>query len=167
MRVLKNNYNEKNEHIAKVIANPYPRKHICDRCSSELEYERSDLHMGFLGCMHLTCPLCGNENMVEENEGTVTLTKDNIEFPTHFWHTSVETGAKDCCNNNEVKNCIDKAIKYFRENKEEYSYCTSYGNLYVKVHRYEGDENYDVVVSNDFYETYIPFEKEDYRHEEG
>ena len=166
MRILRNNYNENNKSVAKVTVKPYPRTYVCDNCGSELEYEKSDLHMGFLGCMYLNCPLCGNENMVEENEGAITLTKDNIEFPTHFWHTSVETGAKDCCNNYEVKECINKAIKYFRENKEEYSYSTSYGNLYVEVHRYEGDENYEVVVSNNFYETYIPFEKEDYRYEE-
>lgn len=160
MKVLKNNYTE--EMHTETMIEPYPRVCVCDKCGSELEYEKSDLHMGFLGCMYLTCPLCKNENMMEENEGTITLTKNNVEFPTHFYHTSKETGAVDCCNNKEVKDAINRAIDYFRENKEDYGYSTSCGNLYVHVCRCDGDENYDVVVSNDYYETYIPFEKEDY-----
>ena len=160
MKVLKNNFIE--EVYIKENVNPYPREHICDSCGSELEYEKSDLHMGFLGCMYLTCPLCNSENMVEENEGCITLTKDNVEFPTHFWHTSKEAGAVDCCNNEEIKNAINRAINYFRKNKNEYHWCTCTGNLYVSVCRYEGDESYEVTVSNNYYETSIPFEDEDY-----
>ena len=161
MKVLKDNFTEEKVYIKKEISS-YPRFHICDNCQSELEYEKSDLHMGFLGCMHLTCPLCGCENMMEENEGTITLTKDNVEFPTHFWHTSKETGAVDSCNNKEVRDCINKAINYFRLNKDEYNWFTCYGDLYVNVSRYSGDETYEVTVSKDYYETSIPFEAEDY-----
>lgn len=160
MKVLKDNYTEETYIERKIEA--YPRFHICDNCGSELEYEKSDLHMGFLGCMHLTCLLCNGENMVEENEDCITLTKDNVEFPAHFYHTSKETGAADCCNNNEVKKSIDRAINYFRENKDEYGWSTCYGNLYVNVSRCQGDESYEITVSNNYYETSIPFEREDY-----
>ena len=118
--------------------------------------------MGFLGCMYLTCPLCKRENMVEENEGCITLTRYNVEFPTHFYHASKETGAADCCNNKEVKKAINNAIDYFRNNKEDYNWYTCYGNLYISVSRYEGDESYEITVSNNYYETSIPFEEEDY-----
>lgn len=164
MKILKDNFNEtrqSNETINRIVPR-YPRKHMCDNCSSELEYDKSDLHMGFLGCIHITCPLCGAENMLDTHEDSITLNKDNVEFPTHFWHTSKETGAVDCCNNKEVKECIDKAIKYFRENKDEYCWSTEYGNLYVCVTRYDDDENYDITVSDNYYGTYIPFEEEDY-----
>lgn len=164
MKVLKDNFT-KETHVEKKVDH-YPKFHICDNCGSELEYEKPDLHMGFLGCMHLTCPLCGNENMMETSEGTITLTKDNVKFPTHFWHTSEETGAVDCCNNEEIKKCIDRAIRYFRENKDDYNWYTCYGNLYVSVSRYEGDETYEVTVSDNYYETSIPFEEEDYREED-
>lgn len=162
MKVLKNNYNE--SCVEKIVeqVQPYPRKLFCEKCRSELEYEKSDLKMGFLGCMYLNCPCCGYDNMLEENEGTITLTKDNIEFPTHFWHTSTSTGAKDCCNDKEVKECIQRAIKYFRENKEEFAWSTEYGNLYIAVYKYDGDKSYEVTVSNDFYTTSIPFESVDY-----
>lgn len=163
MKVLKDNYTKSN--INETIENtkPYLRKIICEHCRSELEYEKSDLRIGFLGCAYLDCPLCNRENMIEDNENSITLSKDNVEFPTHFWHSSKNTGAVDCCNDEEVKNAINRAIDYFRKNKNEYNWYTCYGNLYVSVTRYDGDESYEVAVSNDYYETSIPFEREDYR----
>lgn len=163
MKVLKDNYNNNNvieENINQI--KPYPRDLICENCGSELEYEESDVYIGALGCAYLKCPCCNNENMLEENEHSIDLTKDNVEFPMHFFHTSVDTGAVDCCNNEKVKNAIYQAIDYFRKNKEKFAWTTECGNLYMNVFRYEGDENYYVVVSNDYYSTYIPFESVDY-----
>jgi hypothetical protein len=162
MKVLKDNYTKSN--INETIENtkPYPRKILCEYCGSELEYEETDLRIGFLGCAHLDCPLCGRANMIEDNENTITLTKDNVEFPAHFWHTSTQTGASDCCNNEEVRKDINRAIDYFRRNKNEYTWYTCCGNRYVNVYRCDGDESYEVTVSNNYYETSIPFEEEDY-----
>lgn len=162
MKVLQDNYTNSNVIETVKLVNPYPRKTFCDNCCSELEYEESDLHMGYLGCMHLTCPLCNNENMIEENENTITLTKDNVEFPTHFWHTSKENGAVDCLNNEDVKRAIGNAINYFRCHKDEYHWFTAYGNLRVDVIRYDGDESYEVAVTGNYYEVSIPFEDDDY-----
>lgn len=162
MKVLKDNYNTVQVEESKPLA-PYPRKLICEKCESELEYDKSDLKIGTYGCVFLNCPLCNHTNMLDDNEESITLTKDNVEFPTHFHHTSVKTGAVDCCDNEHIKEYIQKAIKYFRENKEEYDYGGHItGNLYINVHRWSGDECYEVSVSNDFYDTYIPFESEDY-----
>lgn len=161
MKVLKNNFNETSFEDIKEI-NPYPRKHICEHCQSELEYEESDLRMGALGCMFLDCPLCGRENMLESNENSITLNVNNLEFPTHFFYTSKETGAVDICNNKEVRKRIKEAISYFRNNKDEFCWYTYCGNLCIEVFRYSGDEEYEVIVTNNYYNTYIPFETEDY-----
>lgn len=165
MKVLKDNYNEETvrENTKRIV--PYPRTLTCEKCNSELEYEKSDLRMGLYGCNHIDCPLCGYDNMLDDNEENIVLTVDNVDFPIHFFHTSVDTGAVDRCNNEEIRKCIRKAVDYFRRNKDEDSldwggHIT--GNLYINVHRYSGDENYEVTISNDFYETYIPFEQEDY-----
>lgn len=161
MKVIKNNYNCFDENDFD-MANPYPRNTICEQCESELEYDESDVRVGALGCAFIDCPLCGYENILLDNEKSVDLTMHNIIFPNHFWHTSKEDGAVDCCNNEEVKKCIHKAINYFRKNKDEFSWRTMYGNLYIDVRRYDGDETYSVIVSKDFYNTDIPFEAEDY-----
>lgn len=160
MKVLKDNYTTIVEEIVQKPEKPYPRKMVCENCGSELEYEKSDLRLGALGCAFVDCPLCSHDNLIDEDG--VTLTVDNVEFPVHFWHTCVEKGAKDACNNEEVKQCIRKAIDYFRKNKNEYHWFTCYGNLYIGVTRWDGDENYEVVVTNNYYNTYIPFEKLDY-----
>lgn len=164
MKVLKNNYEnyiEKNVEKKKIVER-YPRKYICQSCGSELEYDKSDLRVGELGLVFLDCPLCGHSNILEDNEFTITLTKENTEFPTHFHHCSVETGAVDVCNNEKVKEYINKAIDYFRKNKNEFVWFASTGNLHITVFRWDGDECYDVIVTNDYYDTYIPFEDEDY-----
>lgn len=161
MNVLKNNYNHCNEDDIS-MANSYPRNIICEQCESELEYDKSDVRIGALGCAFIDCPLCGYDNMLLDSEMAINLTAHNITFPKHFWHTSEEDGAVDCCNNEEVKKCIYKAIDYFRKNKDEFSWHTMYGNLYIHVRRYDGDEVYSVVVSKDYYNTDIRFEAEDY-----
>lgn len=155
MKVLKNNYNT-------VFAEDIEKELICEVCRSELEYEESDIVVGQYGCAFVECPLCGYKNYLDDDKHEVVLTKDNVEFPTHFSHTSEETGAVNCCTNNEIKGYINNAIEYFRKNKEaEHWFCCT-GNLYISVTRWEGDENYWVVVSNDHYDTYIPFEAADY-----
>ncbi len=162
MKVLKDNYTKSDIDESIKSTKPYPRKIVCDGCGSELEYEEADLRIGALGCVYLDCPLCNRDIMIEDSEKDVALTRDNVEFPVHFFHTSKETGAVDCCNNKEVKKCINDAIDYFRKNKDEYDWFCYYGNLYINVRRWNGDENYEVVVSNNYYDTYIPFEEEDY-----
>lgn len=161
MRVVKDNYNVAENKVANT--KPYPRKCICENCSSELEYDKSDVVIGAFGCAFVHCPLCDENTYLSDDEEDVILTVDNIEFPVHFSHTSKETGAVDCCNNETVRKYIRKAINYFRNNKEEFDWGGHIsGNFYIQVHRYSGDENYEVTVSNDFYSTDIPFETEDY-----
>lgn len=161
MKVIKDNYNTKENEV--VNAKPYPREVTCEYCGSTLEYDKSDVVIGEFGCAYIHCPLCDNDTYTYQDDEDVTLTVDNIEFPVHFHHVSKETGAVDCCNNEEVRKYIRKAIEYFRNNKEEFDWgCWITGNLYIQVHRYSGDEEYEVTVSNNFYSTDIPFEAEDY-----
>ena len=117
--------------------------------------------MGALGCMHLSCPCCGHSNMLDEDEDSITLTANNIEFPTHFFHTSKEN-AVDLCNNDEIRKRIQDAIAFFRKHKNEFVCTTECGNLFLSVFRNDEDGDYCVVVTNNYYETYIPFESQDY-----
>ena len=160
MKVLKNNYNHKENAVND--KHPYPRKISCSCCNSELEYEKSDLRIGAFGCVYLDCPLCGYEIAIDDNENSITLTKDNIEFPTHFWHTCVENGAVDICDNYNVKNNIERGIDYLRKNEDEYYWMSECGNLHVSIYKWDGDRQYEVLVTNDYYSTYIPFESVDY-----
>ncbi len=163
MKVLKNNYKpEETNPINVKKVESYPRELTCESCFSEIEYEESDVRVGALGMAYLNCPCCGNENILENNEKTIKVTKDNLKFPNHFFHTSEETGAVNTFNEEYIKENIKKAITFFRENKDEFAWHTGTGNTSIFVYRYDGDETYYIVATNNYYDTYIDFENEDY-----
>ena len=163
MKVLKDNYNHEEELQDE---SSYPKMKICEQCESELEYDESDLYIGEYGLAFIDCPLCGCNNVLYDEDG-VTLTADNIQFPMHFSYISKESGAVDCCDNETVKGYIKKGINYLRKYKDETHYGGHMtGNLYVDIQKWKGDESYEVVVSNNFYCTHIPFEPEDYESED-
>ena len=168
IKVIKNNYIKaeelsENEFDKLPKARPYPRRLVCGECRSELEYDKSSIRMGEYGCIHVKCPLCNYDNMIDDHEDNITLTVDNIEFPVHFHHVSKKHGAKERPNK-DVQEEIKKAIEWFRRNKNEdvYTYHTWCGDLFIMVHRWSGDEEYEVVISRDFYNMEISFEEEDY-----
>lgn len=162
MRVLQDNYN-KDVSNTDISNKPYPRKMFCERCESELEYDLSDLRMGEYGCMFLDCPCCGYDNMLVDNENNITLTIDNIEFPTHYHHIS-KASAVDICDNEHIRKEIKEGITYLRNNPNEYSYGGwRSGNLYVQIDKFDDDKEYNITVSNDFYNMGIPFDEKDYK----
>lgn len=157
MKVIRNMYEKPNKEITNVesiIIN-------CEHCDSELEISREDTHIGWLGARFVTCPCCGGETMVDEIEG-VTLTKDNLEFPVHFFRTNKNERSVVEVKSDDIVKDIKRAITYYREHKDEWSWYTQHGDTHVGVYRFPEDEEYFIVVSKDFYETCIPFEKEDY-----
>lgn len=100
--------------------------------------------------------------MVEELQG-ITLTKDNIKFPVHFYRTKTDKiGVKEVADQ-EVVDEIKRGIEYLRINKNEYYWFTSHGDLFLIIFKYDGDEEYNVLVTRDWYETNIPFEEDDYK----
>lgn len=160
LKVLKNNH-DSSKTILNESIKPKVFTIICDNCDSELEITKDDTYIGWLGAAYITCPCCGKETLVEEVEG-ITLTVDNLKFPNHFLRTNKnERNVKEVCSTEILKE-VKNGIKYFRNNKDEFCWFTCYGDLFIVVFRYSGDEEYYVVITKDFYDTNIPFEKVDY-----
>lgn len=157
MKVIKNNCIEKIE----IIEENKSLQIECDYCTSELEITKEDAHIGSCGAAFVTCPCCGEEIMVDEFDG-ITLTVDNIKFPVHFCRTNRNLRNVSAINSDEIVKYIKRGIEYFRKNKNEFDWYTSCGDLFLNIHRFSGDEEYSVVVAQDFYETSIPFESVDY-----
>lgn len=156
MKVLKNNCTTK---VLKTV--PSTLKINCDTCDSELEITKEDTHIGWLGAVYVTCPCCGEETIIDELEG-ITLTKDNVEFPTHFNRTNKDLRNVVEISPDKITDAIKKAIEYFRQYKDAFAWYTASGDSLVAVYNNSGDEEYFVMVTKDYYTTYIPFEPQDY-----
>ncbi len=159
IKVIKNNYNKSN--LSKEVNIPKRIRTVCENCESELEITENDTHIGWLGFKYITCPCCGEETSVEELECT-DITKSNVKFPTHFLR--VTKGLRNVKEEKEdrINEYIQEGISYLRKNKKETYWTAQTRDMFLIVFRYEGDEEYFVIVTKDYYETEVSFEPEDF-----
>lgn len=153
MRIINNN---KDESITK--ENPkFPMRVICEHCESEVEVDENDVRVGEFGLYKFTCPVCGKESFIDD-EG-LTLTTENLKFPDHY-HGSFN-GVN--ISNEEIDKMVKECIETLRNSNDKNFYSTSIetGDTHIGVSRYDGDQVFNVVISKDYYETYVPFTNED------
>lgn len=125
-------------------------RQLCEECRAELEYAFDDTHEGAFGLRYLTCPACGKEIVTELDE--TKLTSDNIEFPKHFM--AMGDGANNI-EDEEIQKWVRQMLKFAEETDEPYGYffITGTGNSKVILMAYE--DEYDIVVAKDYYETSV------------
>lgn len=148
MKVIKNNCSNNGNSDNKI--------HIeCEYCGSELEITKADTHIGWLGAAFAKCPCCNQDSMVDEIDG-IELTKDNIEFPRHFSRTNKDKKGVVEIKDWKIKEQITRGIEYLMTNKDESYWYTCFGDLFLVIFNDVEDREYYVLVTKDFYETYIP-----------
>lgn len=123
-----------------------------------MEVTEEDAHIGAYGAAYVTCPCCGEDTMVLDLPG-ITLTRDNIKFPNHFYKFG--KGSKSSKTSNEVKKNIQRAIDILRDSDECGYHFSSNGDSTVIVFKMDEDEEYLIFAMNEWYETSISFEKID------
>lgn len=126
----------------------YPKRHICDECGAELEYDKEDVHIGWMGCEYVTCPACNNESAVSEHR---------LQSPTWkatFHHVNTETGAVDI-EDDEVQKCVERVIERLCSNEyKPGEFCiTGVGNLLVVGIKWE--DGVEIYVTKDYWEDSI------------
>ena len=148
--------NDKHNHVKHTESKPKTYKITCEHCDSELEVEDDDISVGMYGMGYVVCPCCGEETSADELADYFPLTKDNVEFPTHYYSFSDGVHIDDDTVNKWVKECIEE----FDPNDEN-DWCrfTGSGDTMVFVSKLDEDEEYDVYVCKNYYETFIPFDK--------
>lgn len=149
MNVIKNN-NEKE------TKSKFPMKIICEHCRSEIELEENDVEIGQFGLYCFTCPCCGDTSCIDNG---IELTSENLKFPKHYYDFS---GGKNIPNeeiNRYVKECINSLRN--STDKNFYHTCAGRGDTIVHVTRYDDDESFVINVCRNYYETEIPYTKED------
>ena len=92
------------------------------------------------------------EENIQKNQESRYSILENINYINDEFEISDE----------EINKWIQQGIEYFRENKDEYYYFTGSGNALVHIYRFDGDEEYYVVVSKDYESSDVEFEEEDY-----
>lgn len=130
------------------IESEYPKRHICDECGAELEYDKEDVHIGWMGCEYVTCPACGSETMVGECR---------VQPPTWkatFGHVCTDTGAVDVLDH-EVQEYVSKVAKVLCSDEYEPgdSAMTRTGNLLIFGRKW--NDGVDVYVTKDYWEDNI------------
>lgn len=138
MRVIKSNN----------IEPEYPKRHICDKCGAELEYDKEDVCIGGWGYEYVTCPVCGNEIMVGECR---------VQPPTWkatFHHTNVKTGAVDI-EDVKIKEYVNRAVKTLCSEKWKPGefYITKTGNLLILGTKWK--DGVQIYVTKDYWEDSI------------
>ena len=130
------------------IESEYPKRHICDECGAELEYDKEDVHIGWMGCEYVTCPACGSEIMVGDQRAQPPTWKAT------FRHISAETGAVDI-EDVKIKECVDEAVKRSCSNKWKIGefYATSTGNLLVIGIKWK--DGVEIYVTKDYWKDNI------------
>lgn len=123
---------------------------MCDDCAAELEFEYEDTYEGALGARYVRCPECSREVSIDEIESKA-LTPETIEFPKHFF----EPSGVDIPNE-EIQKWVRNCLKIAEESKEPYGYFVHQGtsNAVVVLLVYENE--YDIIVTKDYYEAVIP-----------
>lgn len=123
----------------------WPKRHICDECGAELEYDAADIHVGWMGCEYVTCPNCNKETAIGDKR---------IQAPTWkatFHHTTSAENAVDIPDH-EVQTYVNKVVKNLCSDKWEVGQfsMTFTGNLLVFGVKWE--DGIDIYVTKDYWE---------------
>lgn len=134
----------------------------CTNCESLLEIEEDDICYGYLGMAYIRCPLCHEKTFISDYDAKIgeeldeKINVDTIRFPDHFYHFGGDKTVE--VTNDEIRNWIKDGVEFFRKNPEAFCFNTGTGDTNVFVLNYCGDEEYNVVVAKNYYESSIPFD---------
>lgn len=136
----------------------FPQNVTCKYCGTELEVDKEDISIGMAGAWEYICPCCKKINQLDNYYDEIT--KDNLNFPQHYFYFG---NGKDV-NNNTINNWVQQCINYLNDNPTENTKSMLSGNAIITVSRIcetenEEDEEYYIVVSKNYYEAYIPSNK--------
>lgn len=130
------------------IESEYPKRHICDECGAELEYDKEDVYIGWMGCECVTCPACNCESMVGDKRVMPPTWKATFD------HVCTDTGAVDVLGH-EVQKYVNKVAKVLCSDEYEPgdSVMTRTGNLLIFGRKW--NDGVEVYVTKDYWEDNI------------
>ena len=133
--------------LNKEVGQTFYRQH-CEDCHAELEFAFDDTYEGAIGARYLKCPVCAAENMTEVD--VPNRSSNNIKFPLHF----LEPGGVDI-SNDQINAWVYKCLKAAEGCDEPYGYFVQTGSGNTKVILLAYEDEYDIIVTKDYYETIV------------
>ena len=145
MKIIKDNYNN-TVAISGTI--------VCERCDSVFEFDQYDLKYDYDNDIgYVVCPCCKFKNDVEEIKER-ELSVDNVSYPYDYYDFS---NGKNV-DNNEINDNVRETIHWLMENPDEPFKFVAFGNTLICVFNKLEEDEYDVIVTKNYQETYIPKE---------
>lgn len=122
--------------------------HTCSNCGCKFAYTEDDVYSNIYGKV-VDCPSCRKEIIIEKFNRP-------LQFPESYFHY----GGKDSkiIDNETIEKEVKKGIKYCLEHNECQWY-TAYGNMYVEVNWLKGDNDFNILVGQNYYENSISEEE--------
>lgn len=116
----------------------------CDKCGCKFAYTEEDAYSNMYGKI-VECPSCGEKIVLERFERL-------MQFPDSYFHF----GGKDSkiVDNETIEKEVKKGIKYCLEHNECQWY-TAYGNMFVEVNWLKGDNDFNILIGQNYYENSI------------
>lgn len=122
-----------------------PKRCVCEECESELEYSKEDMHVGYMGVMYVTCPVCDEEILVGAER------KLSPTWPITFQQHTSETCTTPNCVVNQL---IDKVICELQASTEERDvlWMSQGGTMVLGCKNTEGIE---ICVTQDYWDDFL------------
>ena len=154
MRIIINKYHKKEP------VKPVDDKEIlveCEKCDLEFTVTEDDVSYGHFGCPKVICPCCGEETYIDADDLGLTLTSENVTYPDHYYMFGGPDTYK--VSDNDVNAWVRELIHRMEADDSLDWLTRACGDTHVAVYRVDGDEEFNVIVSKRYAETYVPFKK--------
>lgn len=126
------------------------------QCGVTLRYDMSDIKYGAYGCPYITCPVCGQDIYLDDVDGK-TVNYETFIYPDNFHYCYSGVTISD----ETIMEWIKEGIDFLRRNVHEYVWITQSGNTAVIVFNIKRDENYYVIVTNNYKDGHIEYTDKD------
>lgn len=131
-----------------IATSEWPKRHNCENCGAELEYDEADVHIGWMGCEYVTCPNCNGETMIDGKRVMPPTWKATFD------HICAENGAVDIYDHEvgEYVNKVAEALCSEAWKPGEFRLIKT-GNLLVIGTKW--DDGVDIYVTKDYWEDTV------------
>lgn len=134
--------------VIKSKSSEWPKHCTCEECKAELEYDREDTFVGWMGYEYVTCPVCDNQVTVSEQR------VQNPVYPYTFRHTNSETAV--AVSDERIQDMVDNVVEAMEHGGENYKgEFITYSQGDTLVIGYKCEDGYNLYVTKNYWEDMV------------